>query len=497
MLTLPPRNHTHAEAALQPIGDEAVDLPLRESSPFPMNPKLNRLLMLTHQADPLALGVDALVIPTNERLDDGSAFGSRVHRHAGAELSAECAQVAPCPLGQAILTRAFDLPARFLIHAVGPRFNDRFRMAAETALQGAYRSSLELLRAHRLRTVALPELHPSRKGYPAQSAAHLACRSLRRWLEAHPDALDRVVLVLTELENRDVYRRVLPLYFPRSPAEEALAAVWLPADVGELEVVKESVAGGSEQQEHKADDDDPASDGNDAMSPAEPAPRKTPIRLGSNFSQAQEDPDQQRQRASAAKSRKQLQEDENNRRYHAYLRQAKEADLAEVGRRNFIYQSGVDGLGRPIICLMAGHVPAESPKSLERALLYVIRLLDPIVAGGDWVLIYFNTQLPNQKRPPVSWLREVHGILSREYKKNLKRVVILHPTFWVKTTLAFARLFLSAKVWRKVVYAPKLLDLYREFDPRHLRIPAHVLQYDQDKFPASYASSTALALSHQ
>lgn len=455
----------------------------RRETPFPVREDLNATLALW-DGDPLSLALDALVNPTNERLNDSSGVSGRVFLHAGHDLVAECIALENCPTGDAVLTQGYQLPAKHIIHTVGPRYSEKYRTAAENALHSCYRRSLEILKEHGLRSIAFTVVNTERKGYPRQSAAHIAFRTIRRFLEQYGEGIETVILV-ADPENRAVYQRVLPLYFPRTPAEEELAVTFLPADVGNQ--LGETVIA---ERQIRLDTGfitmpEPTDTLEDESIPKRN--RRAPIQTGNGFAVAQEDPDERRRREDALKPKKQRQIEENTRRYNRYLRMARDEDLRDMAELNFIYESGEDSLGRPVICLIASHLPAETPESLHRVLLYIIKTLDPIVEQ-DFNLIYFHTNIQSRNKPSFSWLREVYSIFNRKYKKNMKRVFIVHPTFWVRTVLAFARLFVSRKVWRKVHYSGKLMDLYQEFDPRGLRIPAQILEYDQDQFPASWAN---------
>lgn len=96
-------------------------------------------------------------------------------------------------------------------------------------------------------------------------------------------------------------------------------------------------------------------------------------------------------------------------RYEKLLRRAKTEDLTEISGIGCLYQCGVDRLGRPVIVFIGKWFPATKI-NLEKALLYVIHLMDPIV-NGDYVIVYFHTLTSNNNYPSFTWLREVYNIL--------------------------------------------------------------------------------------
>jgi len=207
------------------------------------------------------------------------------------------------------------------------------------------------------------------------------------------------------------------------------------------------------------------------------------------FHEMQDNPDDIRRKEEQARPKSEQEKEANERRYATYLRRAQDEDLRDMQALNFVYQSGVDQLGRPIIVFVISSLPADNPKSLERVLLYLIKSLDPLVTQ-DYNVIYFHANIKNHNKPAFNWLKEVYGIFNRKYKKNMKRLFIVHPNFWVKLVLWFTQPFVKKKFWRKVTYIQRLFDLYEFFDPKTLLIPEPIRKFDLDLFGAEYASSS-------
>jgi len=139
------------------------------------------------RADITALPVDAIVNAANEGLLMGGGVCGAIFRAAGADALAEaCATVAPCPTGQARITPGFALPARFVIHAVGPVWHGGG--AGEAALlAGCYRASLDLLRAAGGRSIAFPAISTGIFGYPPEEATRIAVAAVREDGARHGD----------------------------------------------------------------------------------------------------------------------------------------------------------------------------------------------------------------------------------------------------------------------------------------------------------------------
>lgn len=131
------------------------------------------------RADITTLAVDAIVNAANEELRQGGGVCGAIFRAAGpAELAAACAPLAPCPTGEARLTPGFALPARFVIHAVGPVWHGGGQGEA-ALLASAYRASLGLLRVAGGRSIAFPAISTGIFGYPPAEAARTAVAAIR------------------------------------------------------------------------------------------------------------------------------------------------------------------------------------------------------------------------------------------------------------------------------------------------------------------------------
>lgn len=151
------------------------------------------------RSDIARLDVDAVVNAANEGLLAGGGVCGAIFSAAGYEqLQAACRRIAPCPTGSAMVTRGFDLPARWIIHAVGPRWIDG-RHGEERLLRRAYRSALDQAARLRVASVAFPLISAGIYGYPPAAAFDIACEEIRRFLSdrAGTDAGDmRVVLAV-------------------------------------------------------------------------------------------------------------------------------------------------------------------------------------------------------------------------------------------------------------------------------------------------------------
>jgi O-acetyl-ADP-ribose deacetylase (regulator of RNase III) len=160
------------------------------------------------QGDITTLAVDAIVNAANNSLLGGGGVDGAIHRAAGPELLAECRTLGGCATGDAKITRGYRLPAKHVIHTVGPVWQGGDNREDEL-LASCYRRSLELAAANGLRTIAFPSIGTGVYGFPVERAAPIAVGETKRWTEAHSDAIDEVTFVCFGQPAEDVYRRVL------------------------------------------------------------------------------------------------------------------------------------------------------------------------------------------------------------------------------------------------------------------------------------------------
>lgn len=160
------------------------------------------------QADITTLAVDAIVNAANSSLLGGGGVDGAIHRAAGPELLRACRLLDGCETGDAKITGGYDLPARFVIHAVGPVWrggND----GEPGQLASCYRRSLELAADNGVESIAFPSISTGIYGYPVEPAAEVAVRTVRATLERRPAGVVDVTFCCFSAADLDVYRRVL------------------------------------------------------------------------------------------------------------------------------------------------------------------------------------------------------------------------------------------------------------------------------------------------
>jgi O-acetyl-ADP-ribose deacetylase (regulator of RNase III) len=158
------------------------------------------------RGDITKLDVDAIVNAANATLLGGGGVDGAIHRAAGPELVAECRTLGGCRPGEAKITQGYRLPARFVIHTVGPVWRGGKRGEAET-LADCYRNSLQIAAGNRIKTIAFPAISCGAYGYPIEEATQIALETTREFL-ASSDEIQKVIFVVWGEDAYDAYRKM-------------------------------------------------------------------------------------------------------------------------------------------------------------------------------------------------------------------------------------------------------------------------------------------------
>ena len=181
-----------------------------------VNDEINSKITLWMRGDSAALACDAIVNAAISELLPGGGICGVIHSAAGPELARECREIGHTPTGKAAITKGYNLPAKHVIHAVGPIGEN------EPALISAYQSVLGYIDGEEVRSVALCCISTGIYGYPIVPATHVALSTVRDWLEDEENRkkTDRIVFVVFQPRDVKVYWKLAQLYFPLGPGPE-------------------------------------------------------------------------------------------------------------------------------------------------------------------------------------------------------------------------------------------------------------------------------------
>lgn len=157
--------------------------------------------------DITTMKVDAIVNAANKTLLGGGGVDGAIHFAAGPELLEECRKLGGCETGAAKITKGYKLPAKYVIHTVGPIYNGSSRNAAE--LYSCYRSSLDLAAEHDLHSIAFPAISTGVYGYPKADAAMIAVKAVVNWLDEHKEYGMQVNMVCFSNADYKIYEMVV------------------------------------------------------------------------------------------------------------------------------------------------------------------------------------------------------------------------------------------------------------------------------------------------
>ena len=163
--------------------------------------------MRIDRGDITKLAVDAIVNAANSSLLGGGGVDGAIHRAAGPELVGECRTLGGCATGEAKITKGYLLPAKYVIHTVGPIYAGREDDPVKLA--DCYRNSMDLAHKNDLHSIAFSAISTGVYGYPRAEATHIAVATVRDWLAAHPDYDIEVIFSCFSQEIADLYEKEL------------------------------------------------------------------------------------------------------------------------------------------------------------------------------------------------------------------------------------------------------------------------------------------------
>ena len=168
-----------------------------------MNEKINASKLILTQGDITKESTDAIVNAANARLGGGGGVDGAIHRAGGPIILQECRKIGGCPTGQAVITTGGNLKAKYVIHTVGPMYQDGTKGEA-ILLKSAYLESIKLASTKNIKSIAFPAISTGAYGYPLHEAAHIALKTIIDYLKEHSD-IELVRFVLFDRKTYDIF----------------------------------------------------------------------------------------------------------------------------------------------------------------------------------------------------------------------------------------------------------------------------------------------------
>jgi O-acetyl-ADP-ribose deacetylase (regulator of RNase III) len=163
------------------------------------------------QGDITKLHVDAIVNAANSSLMGGGGVDGAIHRAGGQQILEECIEIVNrqgrCPAGEAVITTGGKLPAKYVIHTVGPVWNDGKR-DEENLLANCYQNSLNIATEKNIKTIAFPNISTGVYHFPKQRAAEIAVKTVENFLQKNHE-IEQVIFVCFDDENMSIYKKLI------------------------------------------------------------------------------------------------------------------------------------------------------------------------------------------------------------------------------------------------------------------------------------------------
>lgn len=161
-------------------------------------------LVYVEKGDITKAEADAIVNPANTNLTVDSGLSKAIYMAAGPEYLDACVKLGKCKVSEALITKGYSLPCKYVIHAAGPSWKDG-KTGEEQLLRKTYENILKLAEKNGIRSIALPSISSGMKGYPVNEAARVAVSAVINYVEGHPDAFDEIVWIVGSDYDKEAY----------------------------------------------------------------------------------------------------------------------------------------------------------------------------------------------------------------------------------------------------------------------------------------------------
>ena len=461
-----------------------------EEAPFPIREKINNTVIVW--SGPVEeFECSAIVCPNMENLNSKSDITRRILKKAGPDINTELAlEGLEMRSSEIRITEAYKLPCRFVLHCIEPKYTAKFETAAETALFSCYHRILIEAHAKSLQTLAIPTIHSSDRGYPAEQGAHVALRTVRRYLERYPSSFNKIVFNIRR-EDELIYNDLMRVYFPRTERELELACYRVPKNVGnergdiiyegrEIRVLSDPLQLLKSEKITKEDVEwyiQESRGKEERNKKTEERENGEADKTKHKFATMNEDNDDLRQQALYARPNNNETE-EIRKRYLIYLRNARTECLSSVAQYDPIFKLGFSGKH-----MVLGYASRSIPGSkfdFSKAKLYFVKYMDSLV-NQSYRFVYFHTLSEDSNYFSQEFFESLYNLCEDKYKQNLNALYIIHPYFWFKVQAYKFLYFTAHEIRDRVWMVNSLKELCQHLGTTQLEIPQFILDYDHTK----------------
>lgn len=188
--------------------DSSKKLKLKKVTPkYKPNTKINSKISI-FQGDISTLEIDAIVNAASPGLLGGGGIDGCINSGAGRFLRKECESLGGCKPGNTKITKGYRLPAKYVLHSVGPLNKEK------EVMKSCYTTCLELVESNNIKSVAFCCIGTGAYGFPLPEATQIACETIREWIEKNEDKIDRIIFCVYSNKELDEYTKTIPIYFP-------------------------------------------------------------------------------------------------------------------------------------------------------------------------------------------------------------------------------------------------------------------------------------------
>lgn len=429
-------------------GDIVDDLmPSDDDVIFKRSHSINRRIYL-HCGKIYKLPTDVMIVGQNDSLNSVVDDLDAIYALAGPQLEEELSLLAPIETGDSVLTKGYMLPCSWLIHAVGPKYDQRYLTASDHALFSAYQSSLIKAAEKSAKSVVINCLYLSDKRYPRFEAAHVALRTVRKFLEhGIGGGFERLMFCVPTQDDYEIYSALLSAYFPRNIEEESNQANLLPLELGDEwgsivvpdRVLKVS-AGPKPMGPRKSIDPEVAAaelgskyKTGDRQIVTTTEEQQSTRGMYTSTTYGIDEDDVRRQQRVRDELAKLSREEVLRMKFQSLLDDVEEEDYEEeMEAMNFLSVAGEDKEGRAVILISAANLHRiTTEEQQDHVLLYFMKILEPFRCK-PFVLVYAQSGVTDDNTPDMVVVQTIFDLFTARY---VHQILPLYSSFSVKFVL--------------------------------------------------------------